>query len=167
MSLNLYTYKPTSGTVCNDDVISTTTTNHKSFHVQGLLEALYDTSKSKFACFLELKRQQCTLLHKLTNDLLHNCTGNYYKNHVLLDVINLYNMYTEEFDNGENAFDTEVMVLCRDMVLCVFELFSCATNICVLLKNNVDETNPLVVLLKTLENLGYVTLIKTVFYDSK
>lgn len=164
MSLNLYTYKPTTGTLCNDDI---TTTEHTPFYVQGLLEALYDTSKSKFACFLELQRQQCTLLQKLTNDLLHNSEGNYYKNHVLLDVINLYGMYTEEFDSVDNAFDTEVMVLCRNMVLCLFELFSCVTNICVLIKNNVDETNPLVVLLKTLENLGYVTLIKTVLYHTK
>lgn len=165
MSLNLYTYKPTSGTVCNDDIISADQKLNKSFHIQGILEALYDTSKSKFACFLELKREQCILLQKLNNDLLHNCTGNYYKNHVLLDVINLYSLYAEEFNNGENAFDTEVLMSCRDIVLCMFELFSCATNICILLKNDVDETNPLVVLLRTLENLDFVTLMKTVSYS--
>ncbi|UXX41887.1 p18 [Psilogramma increta granulovirus] len=167
MSLNLYTYKPTSGTVCNDDFHNNEQIYNKPFYIQGVLETLNDTTKSKFACFLELKREQLILLQKLTNDLLYNCTGNYYKNHVLLDAINLYSMYTEEFDNDENAFDIELTVLCRDMVLCLFELFSCTTNICVLIKNNVDRSNPLVVLLQTLENLGFVTLIRTVLYDSK
>ncbi|AIS92084.1 hypothetical protein [Erinnyis ello granulovirus] len=159
MSLNLYTYKPSSNTMCNDTII---TEHNETFHIQGILEALYDTSKSKFACFLELKREQCTLLQKLNYNLLYQRTGNFYRNHVLLDVLNLYNKYVEEFDDGENAFNTEVVQICHDTVVCVFELFSCATNIVVFLKSDVDDTSPIVEMLQFLENNSYITTIKTV-----
>ncbi|ACZ63563.1 PrGVORF77 [Pieris rapae granulovirus Wuhan] len=155
-TLNLYTFKPSANTICDDEI------DKSNFFLQGVLEALQDNTKSKFACFLELKREQNLLLEKLKHDLINNNNGNFYRNHVLLDVLNLYKLYCEEFTEEETAFDGEVIKLCYNMVLVLFELFSCTTNIVVFVKSTANYDDIIARALQSLQELGYITIIKTV-----
>ncbi|ABC61207.1 unknown [Choristoneura occidentalis granulovirus] len=157
MSLNLYTYIPSPNVICNDDIDST-----KNFFIQGIIEALNDDSKSKFAILLEMKREQSVLLKRLKHDLLHHNNGNYYKNHILLDILSLFSVYCDEFDNIESAFDIDLKVLCQEIVCTLFELFNCVTDITVYLKADLNDDNVIVILLHELQALELVTLIKTV-----
>ncbi|AMF83826.1 p18 [Cnaphalocrocis medinalis granulovirus] len=157
MTLNLYTYKPLNNTLCNDDML-----DKFNFHIQGKLESLQDDTKSKFACFLELKREQNSLLKKLNKDLLHHNNGNYYANHVLLDVLNMYKEYVEMFADEESAFDLEIVALCKDTVFVLFELFNNVNNIVVFVKSYANQHNILTKLLNELKMKHLVTIIKTV-----
>nr|AIU36739.1 ORF92 [Cydia pomonella granulovirus]AIU37299.1 ORF92 [Cydia pomonella granulovirus]QDW81152.1 ORF92 [Cydia pomonella granulovirus]QGY99487.1 ORF92 [Cydia pomonella granulovirus]QGY99912.1 ORF92 [Cydia pomonella granulovirus] len=156
-TINLFTYKPPPNTVCDDDI------DKQNFFIQGVLEALNDNSKSKQACFLELKREQCLLLRKIKHDLLYSCEGNYCQNHVLLDALHLYKLYKEEFDDTQSAFDIDLMQTCREMVYLTFELFSCAANIVVFVHASANyKDNVLAQLLVELQSKNFITLMKTV-----
>nr|UYX49713.1 p18 [Darna trima granulovirus] len=155
-TLNLFTYKPPVETICDDKP------DLSEFFIQGILEALHDHNKSKHACFLELKREQNKLFEKLKTDLLDSINGNYYKNHVLLDVLNLYNLYAEEFNDENSAFDTELLNLYSNTATLVFELFSYATNVVVFMKSTADKENALTQLIENLQQSKLITIIKTV-----
>lgn len=151
----MYTYKPE--TICDDD-----DDDDNRFYVQGIMEALREPSRSKLACFLELKLEQKLMMEKLKNDIVTKCTGNYCKTHILLDLMNLYKTYTEEFDDETSAFDLEVLNACRETVKCVFELFSCVTDITVFVEATADEEHILTCLLTSLRDDEIVSLVKTV-----
>ncbi|APO13963.1 P18 [Plodia interpunctella granulovirus] len=155
-TLNLYTFRP-HNTFCNDDA-----EDREDYFIQGLVEALHDDRKNKFACFLELKREQLYWLNKLCRGLMECCQGNYYKNHALLDMLNIYKMYQEEFQDDTAAFDLEVKQLMRSMVKSTFLLFSCATQVVVFIQSPIDESDLLTNLLLDLEKEGYITLMKIV-----
>ncbi|QOD40046.1 p18 [Matsumuraeses phaseoli granulovirus] len=155
-TLNLYTYKPSKVIVCNDP------NDRQMFFLQGITEALYDNTKTKQACFLELKNEQNLLLKRIKNDIIGHTSGNYYKNHILLEVLHLYSKYCEEFNNIQSVFETEVVQMCRDMVIVTFELFNCVTNVVVFVEANVDKSNVISAILNQLEQQSVVTLIKTV-----
>lgn len=161
-SLNLYTYKPLNVDFIDDDA--------QPFFIQGLMESLQDNTKNKLACFLELKREQTMLIEKIKNDLLTKRTGNFYRNHVLLDVLGLYKSYREElFPDAEgSSFDMEMSRLCADMVYCVFELFSCACeSIIVFMRHTANEKDDVLVgMLNALDQMGSVKLIKIVDFTT-
>ncbi|AAM70282.1 hypothetical protein [Phthorimaea operculella granulovirus] len=157
MVLNLYTYNPPRDTVCDD------LHNEKSpFLLQGVLEALHEPNKSKMACFLELKREQRLMLYKLRQDLVENCHGTFYRHHILLDLLNMYKMYRDEFDDDTSAFDLGVCEICLDMVHTVFELFQCATDIFVFVESSANENDIIYELLNGLSERKIISIVKTV-----
>ncbi|AAQ21678.1 unknown [Cryptophlebia leucotreta granulovirus] len=154
-TINLFTYKP--NTECDDDF-----NDKQNFLIQGILEALTDDQKSKQACFLEIKREQCLLLKKIKHDLINKCDGKFCRDHVLLDILYLYDLYLTEFDDQQAAFDMDLMQTCREIVYDTFELFSCATNIVVFMHASASYSDALAQLLIDLENRNCITLMKTV-----
>lgn len=156
MTLNLYTYKPSSDVVCSDEL------DVCIIYIQGIMESIYDITKDKLSCFLELKREQNCVIKKLKHDLLNHIEGNYYKNHILLDLLNLHNMYNEEFNNDTSGFDIEIINIHTETTMYIFELFSCATNINVYVKSGVDKENVILQMLYALSEKNLITIISSV-----
>ncbi|AGQ20338.1 hypothetical protein CaLGV080 [Clostera anastomosis granulovirus A] len=156
MTLQLYTFRPSTKTSCDD--------RHDTdeFYIQGVVESLHDEGKSKHACFLELKREQTVLLKRLGRDLIENVDGSFYRNHVLLDALKLYGLYSEEFDDVTSAFDVDVMNSTRETVTLLFDLFGHATNVVVYVSSTACGDDKIVKLLEELQDMGAVTLISTV-----
>ncbi|QBQ01634.1 p18 [Hyphantria cunea granulovirus] len=148
--LNLYTFKPNF--VCDD-----TNEERCEFFVQALVEAM-ETGDS-LAWFIELKREQVWLMQKLSRDLIERTDGNYYRNHVLLDVLDIYKKYVDQFGNG-SAFGTDCIELCHKLALTLFELFACATKIVVFMEVDRDPNDVLTMLLQHLADCDLVVLEK-------
>lgn len=150
--LNLYTFRP--NILCNDE-----SDDHSEMYIQGIVESLVDTSKDKLACFLELKREEVVLFEKFSKDLQNSIEGNYYRNHVLLDVLVMYKKYNSEFGD-DSAFGREVVKLSLDLVCSLYETFSCATKIVVFVESNVNPQDDFYVLLRYLTSCKYIQLEK-------
>ncbi|AQQ80361.1 P18 [Betabaculovirus altermyunipunctae] len=150
--LNLYTFKPTN--VSNDSV-----DDEVEFMMQGLLECLDSDTADKHACFLELKREQALLMQKVTNDFKNHLQGTYFRNHVLLDALVLYRKYVTEFGDS-SAFGQECVSLCVDIVYSVYELFGCASDIVVNVKQGTNTDDVVYLLLKGLSSDNIVSIEK-------
>lgn len=150
--LNLYTFKPNN--VSNDNV-----EDEVEFMLQGLVESLESDTTDKYACFIELKREQALIMQKVAHDFKHYLQGTYFRNHVLLDSLALYKKYTTEFGDS-SAFGRECVALCVEIVFSVFELFGCASEIVVNVKQDIDTTDVIYVLLEGLHNASLVSLQK-------
>lgn len=150
--LNLYTFKPTN--VSNDNV-----DDEVEFMLQGILESLEVNTVDKHACFLELKREQTLLLQKVAHDFKNHLQGTFFRNHVLLDVLVLYDKYVTEFGDA-SAFGQECVSLCVDIVYSVYEIFSCASEIVVNVKENINPDDVVYVLLQSLHSANLVSMHK-------
>ncbi|AER41513.1 P18 [Epinotia aporema granulovirus] len=152
MAVNLYTFKPSVFCTDSDDTTD-------EFLIQGLSEALQDDTKSKLACFLELKREEVVLIKKVHDNLLNKCNGDYYKNHVLLDVLVLYKKYSEEYGD-DTAFGQECVSLSRELVISAFSLFNNATDIVVFVESRSDSDDVINLILLEMHDLGILKLEK-------
>ncbi|AKN80808.1 P18 [Diatraea saccharalis granulovirus] len=155
-SLSLYTYKPSGANNVVDE--------ETPLFIQGIIESINDRTKSKMACFLEMKREQMLIFERLKNDLLNKRSGDFYRNHILLDMLSLYKTYSVEFSDETSSFDREVLKVCADMTYFAFELFSyVCKSITIFVRHSVTEDDDvLLTFLKRLNDTDVVVLIKTV-----
>ncbi|AAS82656.1 ORF82 [Agrotis segetum granulovirus] len=151
-TLNLYTFKP--NVLCLDE-----SDEREEMYIQGIVEAVENQSCDKLACFLELKKEQVLLLKRLSDHILNRTSGNYFRNHVLLDVLVMYKKYNEEFGE-DTAFGNECAQLCLEIVQLMYELFSCTTNIVVLIESEADPEDEINLLLAHLERSKYIATEK-------
>nr|ANY57594.1 PlxyGVORF75 protein [Plutella xylostella granulovirus] len=148
--LNLYTFRPKC--LCDD-----LNNSRDEFLIQGVIESIKE--KDNYACFLELKKEQLFLLKKLANNLLNDAAGNYFKNHVLLDVLDLYKKYITEYGSS-SAFGKDCVNLCMEIVYTTYELFSCTTTIIVFIDTTADPADDIIALLQFLNDCNLIKLQK-------
>ncbi|ABQ52025.1 hypothetical protein SlGVgp082 [Spodoptera litura granulovirus] len=148
--LNLYTFKPKH--VINNN---NKEEENAEIMVQGVIEAI--DSKDNHACFVELKKEQSLIMRKQNHDFANHCTGHFFRNHVLLDVLVLYKKYVQEFGNT-SAFGKECVNACLDIVCCMYELFSFIADINVYVRADTDPDDDLFILLTYLQSSEYITI---------
>ena len=150
--LNLYTFKPTN--VTNDSV-----DDHIDLVLQGIVESLDNKNTDKYACFLELKREQAHIFHKLAHDFTHHLEGTFFRNHVLLDVLKLYESYVKEFKD-RSAFGQDCVAQCIDIVYSVYQVFNRTSDIVVNVKQDINPNSVVYILLEGLQSSNLVNIQK-------
>nr|AJA91718.1 ADOR78 [Adoxophyes orana granulovirus] len=156
-TLHLYTFKPKNlGYDMDSDCQS------KAIFVHGILESVNDSTKSKLACFFELKQEQLNMLKQLKNDMIERATGNFYRNHILLHMLNWYNDYCEEFDDFDSSFDNKIVEMTQELVSISFELFSCMSKVIVYVRYDADESHNIMGLLRKIESRNIINVYKIV-----
>nr|ACA02631.1 unknown [Spodoptera frugiperda multiple nucleopolyhedrovirus] len=117
----------------------------------GVIECLDDESCDKLSVLYEVKKEEALLMRKTLNDIVVHSSGNYCKNHVLIDALLMYKTYVELVD--DTAFGKNILNIILDYLTSIFKLFRLQSRIIIVLPNNINlEENNLSKLLKHLSD---------------
>ncbi|AKR17518.1 P18 [Mocis latipes granulovirus] len=150
--LNLYTFKP-------NNVTNGSVDDHFEIVLQGILESLDNKHTDKHACFLEIKQEQKHIFQKMAYDFIHHVEGTFFRNHILLDVLKMYEVYVKEF-RDRSAFGQACVTQCIDIVYSVYQIFNRTSDIIVNVKQDIDVNSIVYVLLEGLQASKLINIQK-------
>lgn len=132
--------------------------DNNPIYFEGVTESLdVESGCDRYSLLAEHLKLEALFIGKLYYDLLHYNSGNYCRNHVLIDALRKYKTYVDLVDNS--AFGVNVLDSCVQTIVHYFKMFKLQSRIVVMLPQALDwEKDNLSALLKRLLELDIIEI---------